>query len=164
MREHNGPAGDGMVVAVRGSVVDVHFPDRLPSLYHLLRTGDEQRIAVEVSTYLDDSTVRGIALTSTRGLARGARVVDTGSPLRVPVGPRLLGRVLNVFGETIDRKAGGIAVSIGARVGGLAGPSEILASSTVKDLVAGSGLTFEDTGEHELKGVPDRWKLYRVVA
>jgi len=91
-----------MVVAVRGSVVDVRFPARLPSMYHLLRTGDNQRIAVEVSTYLDDTTVRGVALTSTQGLSRGARVVDTGSPLRVPVGSRVLGRVLNVFGETID--------------------------------------------------------------
>jgi class 3 adenylate cyclase len=58
----------------------------------------------------------------------------------------------------------GIAVHIGARVAALAGPSEVLVSSTVKDLVAGSGLTFEDAGKHELKGVPDRWHLYRVVA
>ena len=57
----------------------------------------------------------------------------------------------------------GIAVHIGARVAALAGPSEVLVSSTVKDLVAGSGLAFEDAGEHELKGVPDRWHLYRVV-
>lgn len=57
----------------------------------------------------------------------------------------------------------GIAVHIGARVGALAGSSEVLVSSTVKDLVAGSGLSFEDAGEHELKGVPDRWHLYRVV-
>jgi len=57
----------------------------------------------------------------------------------------------------------GIAVHIGARVAALAGPSEVLVSSTVKDLVAGSGLTFEDRGECELKGVPDRWRLYRVV-
>jgi class 3 adenylate cyclase len=57
----------------------------------------------------------------------------------------------------------GIAVHIGARVAALAGPSEVLVSSTVKDLVAGSGLTFEDAGDHELKGVPDRWHLYRVV-
>jgi class 3 adenylate cyclase len=56
----------------------------------------------------------------------------------------------------------GLAVAIGARVGALAGPSEVLVSSTVRDLVAGSGLTFEDVGEHELKGVPDRWRLYRV--
>jgi class 3 adenylate cyclase len=58
----------------------------------------------------------------------------------------------------------GIAVHIGARVAGLAGPSEVLVSSTVKDLVAGSGLSFEDAGEHELKGVPDRWRLYRVAS
>jgi class 3 adenylate cyclase len=54
-------------------------------------------------------------------------------------------------------------VVIGARVGALAGASEVLVSQTVKDLVAGSGLEFEDAGEHELKGVPDRWHLYRVV-
>jgi len=65
--------------------------------------------------------------------------------------------------ETIDDKIGGIAVSIGARVGAMGGPNEVLVSSTVKDLVAGSGLAFEDAGEHELKGVPDRWRLYRVL-
>ena len=51
-----------------------------------------------------------------------------------------------------------------APVGALARPSQVLVSQTVKDLVAGSGLTFEDAGEHELKGVPDRWHLYRVVS
>jgi class 3 adenylate cyclase len=65
--------------------------------------------------------------------------------------------------EVIDNKVGGISVSIGARVAGLAGPSEVLVSQTVKDLVAGSGLSLKDAGEHELKGVPDRWRLYRVV-
>ena len=65
---------------------------------------------------------------------------------------------------TIDGKVAGLGVVIGARVGALAGPSEVLVSSTVKDLVAGSGLLFEDAGEHDLKGVPDRWRLYRVLA
>jgi len=65
--------------------------------------------------------------------------------------------------ETIDGKVGGMAVVIGARVGALAGSSEVLVSQTVKDLTAGSGLAFEDAGEHDLKGVPDRWHLYRVV-
>ena len=49
-------------------------------------------------------------------------------------------------------------------LGALAGPSEVFVSSTVKDLTAGSGLVFEDAGEHELKGVPDTWRLYRVIA
>jgi class 3 adenylate cyclase len=53
-------------------------------------------------------------------------------------------------------------VHIGARVGALAGPGEILVSSTVRDLTAGSGLVFQDTGEHTLKGIPDPWRLYRV--
>jgi hypothetical protein len=57
----------------------------------------------------------------------------------------------------------GLGVAIGARVGAKARGSEVLVSQTVKDLVAGSRLTFEDAGEHELKGVADRWHLYRVV-
>jgi class 3 adenylate cyclase len=66
--------------------------------------------------------------------------------------------------ETINDKVGGITVIIGARVAALAGPSEVLVSQTVRDLVAGSGLAFEDAGVHDLKGVPDRWRLHRVVS
>ena len=65
--------------------------------------------------------------------------------------------------ETIDNKLGGVAVNIGARVGGLDRPSEVLVSQTVKDLVAGSGLVFEDRGEHELRGIPDKWRLFAVT-
>jgi class 3 adenylate cyclase len=65
--------------------------------------------------------------------------------------------------EQIGDKVGGIAVSIGARVAARAGASEVLVSQTGKDLTAGSGLVFEDAGEHELKGVPERWRLFRVV-
>ncbi len=66
--------------------------------------------------------------------------------------------------EVVDGKCSGLSVSVGARVMGHAGPSEVLVSQTVKDLTAGSGLTFEDAGEHDLKGVPDRWRLYRVAS
>jgi class 3 adenylate cyclase/pimeloyl-ACP methyl ester carboxylesterase len=65
--------------------------------------------------------------------------------------------------EIVDGKHAGLAVSIGARVAALAGASEVLVSRTVKDLTAGSGFTFDDAGEHELKGVPDRWRIYRVT-
>jgi pimeloyl-ACP methyl ester carboxylesterase/class 3 adenylate cyclase len=65
--------------------------------------------------------------------------------------------------EVSGDKVRGIAVHIGARVAALAGPSEVLTSSTVKDLVAGSALEFADLGEHELKGVPGTWRLYRVL-
>jgi class 3 adenylate cyclase len=65
--------------------------------------------------------------------------------------------------ELEGEAARGISVHVGARVASLADPSDVLVSSTARDLVAGSGLTFEDAGEHELKGVPDRWHLYRVV-
>jgi class 3 adenylate cyclase len=66
--------------------------------------------------------------------------------------------------ELVEGKCSGLSVSIGARVMAYANSSEVLVSQTVKDLVAGSGLSFEDAGEHELKGVPDRWHLYRVVS
>jgi class 3 adenylate cyclase len=56
-----------------------------------------------------------------------------------------------------------IPVHIGAQVAALAGPGEVLVSQTVKDLAAGSGLLFEDAGERELKGAPDRWRLFRVA-
>ena len=65
--------------------------------------------------------------------------------------------------EKLEEKVAGIAVSICARICGLAGPSEVLASRTVRDLVAGSGLAFADRGEHELKGVPGTWQLFSVT-
>jgi class 3 adenylate cyclase len=64
--------------------------------------------------------------------------------------------------EIVDGKRAGLAVTIGARIAGMAGPRDVLVSRTVKDLTAGSGFPFEDAGEHELKGVPERWQLYRV--
>jgi class 3 adenylate cyclase len=65
--------------------------------------------------------------------------------------------------ELVDGKVTGIAVHTGARVAAHAGPGEVLVSSTVKDLVAGSGLEFEDRGVHELKGIPGEWRLYAAV-
>jgi class 3 adenylate cyclase len=65
--------------------------------------------------------------------------------------------------ELAGRDIAGIAVHTGARVAALAAPSEVLVSSTVKDLVAGSGIEFEERGEHELKGVPGTWRLYAVL-
>ncbi len=96
--------GHGTVISVRGSVVDARFPHGLPGRFNLLRAGENQEIAIEVLTYLDAQTIRGIALTSTQGLGRNTPIHDTGQPLQVPVGERVLGRVFNVFGATIDRK------------------------------------------------------------
>ncbi len=101
--ESHGP-NRGTLISIRGSVVDAQFSGRLPSIYHVLRAGDDGGIVIEVTTHLDSKTIRGIALTSTQGLAHGSTVIDTGHPLSVPVGKRLLGRMFNVFGETIDRK------------------------------------------------------------
>jgi len=66
--------------------------------------------------------------------------------------------------EVLEGKVAGIAVSIGARVSALAAAGEVLVSQTVKDLVAGSGMTFEDRGPQELKGVPGKWRVYSVAS
>ena len=91
----------GEVVRVRGSVVNVRFDDGIPALDHLLRVPNTP-IAMEVVGHLDRKTVQAVALTTLRGLAHGDRVVDTGAPIEVPVGDELLGRAVNVFGDTID--------------------------------------------------------------
>ncbi len=97
------PGNRGVVVAVRGSVVDVRFEHRLPPIYSMLRAGSEGGIVIEVMAHLDASLVRGIALTPTQGLARGAPVEDSGGPLRVPVGKAIISRMFDVFGRAIDR-------------------------------------------------------------
>lgn len=94
----------GQVVAVHGSVVDIRFEQSLPTIYSLLRAGKEGQIAIEVLSQLDEHLVRGVALTPTQGLARGMSVEDTGSPLKAPTGKKILGRMFNVFGETIDHQ------------------------------------------------------------
>ncbi|WP_372988176.1 F0F1 ATP synthase subunit beta [Marinobacter sp.] len=92
----------GSVAAVRGNVVDVHFSSDLPSRNAELRTGKDWHVVLEVQTHLNTTTVRCIAMNSTRRLARGEPVKQTGSGLKVPVGPSLLGRMLNVFGKPVD--------------------------------------------------------------
>ena len=89
---------------MRGSVVDAKFPQGLPQLHSILRAGEQQQAVIEVVAHLTEEQVRGIALTATRGLARGSLIIDTGQSLHVPVGKPILGRVFNVFGEPIDNK------------------------------------------------------------
>jgi F-type H+/Na+-transporting ATPase subunit beta len=92
----------GRTVAVRGSVVDVEFMADLPAVNGRLEAGPDGATVLEVASHVDGRTVRTIALTPTRGLARGDEVRDTGRTLEVPVGRALLGRMLNVFGDAID--------------------------------------------------------------
>jgi F-type H+-transporting ATPase subunit beta len=99
------PANLGRVVSVRGSVIEMKFSERLPSIYSVLRTGDKNKIVIEVLAQSDRDHVRGIALTTTEGLARGMLVEDTGEPLQAPVGKELLSRMFDVFGNVIDRGA-----------------------------------------------------------
>ncbi|MBQ7604402.1 MAG: F0F1 ATP synthase subunit beta [Clostridia bacterium] len=97
----------GKLIQVMGPVVDVRFPDGgLPSLQNALDIirPDGKRLVVEVAQHLGDNVVRCIAMSSTDGLVRGTDVTDTGSPIRVPVGEKTLGRIFNVLGEAVDEK------------------------------------------------------------
>ncbi|WP_048130278.1 MULTISPECIES: F0F1 ATP synthase subunit beta [unclassified Methanosarcina] len=105
MENKNNSSNLGSVVSVRGSIVDIKFEKYLPPIYSLLRTGKDEEIVIEVLTQLDSYHVRGIALTPTEGLARGTTVVDTGGPLKAPVGKEILSRMFDVFGNAIDHKA-----------------------------------------------------------
>merc|ERR1739838_294505 len=98
-------AAHGRIVAVIGAVVDVQFDEGLPPILNALEVGGrESRLVLEVAQHLGESTVRTIAMDGTEGLVRGQKVVDTGAPIRIPVGPETLGRIMNVIGEPIDER------------------------------------------------------------
>lgn len=92
----------GVVVATRGSVVDVLFEENLPPINAVVRTGKNLDIILEVQLQLDSRRVRCIALNPTQGLARGMEAVSTNEPLKVPVGEETLGHIFDVFGNTLD--------------------------------------------------------------
>ncbi len=98
----------GKIVQVIGPVVDVEFePGQLPAIYNALKIpiADGKPITCEVAQHLGESTVRTVAMQPTDGLVRGIDVEDTGQPISVPVGPEVLGRILNVIGEPVDNGA-----------------------------------------------------------
>ena len=97
---------EGTVVQVIGPVLDIKFPDgQLPSLLNAIRVenGDKSLI-VEVAQHIGDNVARCIAMSSTDGLVRGAKAVDTGGPISVPVGRECLGRIFNLLGEPVDNQ------------------------------------------------------------
>jgi F-type H+-transporting ATPase subunit beta len=107
MADQNGNVGQ--VEEVRGVVVDIGFPDELPEIFHALRIDippeegrTEASLICEVQQHLGDDRVRAVAMDTTDGLRRGDKVIDTGSPITVPVGDKTLGRIFNLLGEPID--------------------------------------------------------------
>merc|ERR1711936_531744 len=95
----------GRVVAVIGAVVDVQFDDHLPAILNSLEVSNRSpRLILEVASHLGENTVRTIAMDGTEALIRGEPCVDTGTPIRIPVGPKTLGRIINVIGEPIDER------------------------------------------------------------
>src|SRR5512138_2918498 len=99
----------GKVVQVIGPVIDIEFPEGLPAIYNAVRIVSDGRdgtdtidVVAEVEQHLGENRVRAVAMKPTDGMTRGMQVIDTGSPISVPVGPETLGRVLNVLGEPVD--------------------------------------------------------------
>merc|ERR1712164_60683 len=98
-------ANTGRISTVIGAVVDVQFDDELPNILNSLEVQDHDiRVVLEVAQHLGENTVRTIAMDATEGLKRGQACADTGSPIAVPVGPEMLGRIVNVLGEPIDER------------------------------------------------------------
>ncbi|RWV90520.1 hypothetical protein BHE74_00042237 [Ensete ventricosum] len=103
--EFTGAGAIGKVCQVIGAVVDVRFDEGLPPILTALEVLDNQiRLVLEVAQHLGENMVRTIAMDGTEGLVRGQRVLNTGSPITVPVGRATLGRIMNVIGEPIDEK------------------------------------------------------------
>src|SRR5882672_964209 len=94
----------GRIEEIQGVVIEAVFPEKLPEIYNALEIdrGKDGKLVVEVQQHLGDDRVRGVAMDSTDGLARGVEVVDTGGPITVPVGDVTLGRIFNLLGEPID--------------------------------------------------------------
>ncbi len=96
---------NGTISQIMGAVVDVHFNGDLPAILNALETDNHgNRLVLEVAQHLGESTVRCIAMDTTEGLVRGQGVSDTGAGIMVPVGPEMLGRIINVVGEPIDER------------------------------------------------------------
>src|SRR6195256_4094835 len=93
----------GKITQVIGAVVDVHFEGELPSILNALHVDNAGRtLVLEVAQHLGENTVRTIAMDSTDGLVRGAKVRSTGAQIQVPVGKEVLGRIINVIGDPVD--------------------------------------------------------------
>ena len=95
----------GKITQIIGAVVDVNFESDLPEIYTALEVNNSgNKLILEVAQHLGENDVRTIAMDATEGLKRGDEVINTGSPISVPVGPETLGRIINVVGESIDEK------------------------------------------------------------
>ena len=96
---------NGKITQIIGAVVDVNFESDLPEIYTALEVNNSgNRLILEVAQHLGENDVRTIAMDATEGLKRGDEVINTASPISVPVGPETLGRIINVVGESIDEK------------------------------------------------------------
>ena len=141
----------GKVSQVMGAVVDVTFEDgQLPQIMNALEINreDSSKLVLEVALHLGESVVRTIAMDTTDGLVRGTKVMDTGTPISVPVGPETLGRLFDVLGNTIDQK-GDVTTDKRAPIHRAAPKHEDLATS--KEILV-TGIKVVDLMEPYTKG------------
>ncbi|MBI2641386.1 F0F1 ATP synthase subunit beta, partial [Candidatus Roizmanbacteria bacterium] len=92
----------GKILSVKGDIVEVKFEADLPAIHHILVFEDDPEVKMEVYSSSSASTFYCISLTSSKKLYRGAVVVNTGNPIKIPVGPEILGRVIDLFGRAQD--------------------------------------------------------------
>ena len=106
----NATANIGSVAQIFGAVVDVRFPPgKLPAIYSAIEVKDEKagiNLMLEVAQHLGNDVARCVAMASTDGCRRGMKAVDTGAPIKVPVGDACKGRIFNLLGQALDESAG----------------------------------------------------------
>src|SRR5450631_1704878 len=126
----------GRITQVIGAVVDVQFQGELPAILNALETKNHgNRLVLEVAQHLGESTVRTVAMDSSEGLVRGQEVLDTGAPISVPVGPELLGRIIDLIGEPVDEA--GPVKAVGRRAIHQPTPSYTEQSTEAQILITG---------------------------
>ena len=136
----------GKIIQITGPVVDVDFTDTLPAINNALEVkysieGKDVRLVLEVAAHIGDGRVRTIAMDMSEGLVRGMEVVDTGAPINVPVGDKVLGRIFNVIGETID---GGDQISADAETWSIHRDPPLLVDQSTKTEMFETGIKVVD--------------------
>jgi len=127
----------GEIVSVHGSVVDIRFEVNIPPIYSIIYTAENDKVVMEVLSQLDKNIVRCMALTPTQGLTRGMIARSTDEPLKVPVGKETLGRMFNVFGNTIDHKP---PLESGLERRSIHQPPPALSNRSTKSLIFETGI------------------------
>ena len=152
----------GKITQIIGAVVDVNFDSDLPEIYTALEANNSgNKLILEVAQHLGENSVRTIAMDATEGLKRGDEVINTGSPISVPVGPETLGRIINVVGENFGKKDYQQYIFIKTLIKKLGFKSKVISSKTIREK---SGLAMSSRNQYlSIEEMKIANKLYKFL-